>query len=123
MSLGVSAYGQTPHVHLPDQVAHHIHKHDAATQDNAPSLHFFVDHQASKSTQNSDKGSSPLHETLLQLAMDDHQLDLPDLLDLPPPHDLGNGARQRTADAKPVTLHSPSLKRRPKPPRVPTTQA
>ncbi|QNP48686.1 hypothetical protein [Diaphorobacter aerolatus] len=60
---------------------------------------------------------------LMQQVLDDFAIDLPDLLSPPDRTYSETPLRVRLMDERPIAPHSPSLKRRPKPPRVSTLPA
>jgi len=113
LGLGVSAYGATPKTALQSQAAHSMVNavaHDAAECADTLDAH--------TSTADSTFPSSPL-----QLVLDDLVVDLPDLLAPPRMFSPGDSLRVRPHVARLVPPHSPSLKRRPKPPKAPYTLA
>ena len=115
MALGVSAYGKTPYAVLQSPIVQSISASHISTltkseirelqASEAPSLP--LQSEADTSTAN----------PLLQPVWDDLVVDLPDLYDLPRLLCAGDAFRLRMWDELAVAPHSPSLKRKPKPPR------
>lgn len=118
--LGVSAYGTTPQTALPSRIAHEI---SIALADPTHEAHKCASGVQASDTGSPQTGTSSQPPSTIQLALDDLAVDLPDLLDPPSAFAAGDSLRLRLFMERPVPPHSPSLKRRPKPPKADSTLA